>query len=438
MGDWLTLAQPEKPPQDAHLPAPRTPQDTGLSMDLLTQLVLKTLYFAGELTGAELARRLGVMFSVIEPVLEGVKLRRHVELVGGAVVGGSSYRYRMTGEGRSLTALFLEQNQYVGVAPVPIAQYNRYMEAVARDEPAHVTREQVRDACAHLVVGERIIDELGPAINGGHSLFIYGPPGNGKTVLARVIGDLLAGQIGIPHALEVEGEVIRVFDPVSHVEQQIPRDEGLALDVDLDRRWAICRRPVVATGGELNLTSLDLTFDGRLGYYRAPIHLLANGGLLILDDFGRQRCAPHDLLNRWMVPLESRVDYLTLQSGLKFEVPFDVFITFATNLAPAALVDEAFLRRVKYKVFADDPTPAEYIRIFDQVCRERGLPPSSGLAQGLLDGFYHERALPLRACQPRDLIDQALLLASYRGEPRALTLELLETACAAYFVHDSR
>jgi predicted ATPase with chaperone activity len=358
--------------------------------------------------------------------------------MGGAVVGGSSYRYRITAEGRSLTSLFLEQNQYVGVAPVPINEYTRYMAAVATEDPVQVTRSQVREASGHLVLSERVLDELGPAINGAHSLFIYGPPGNGKTVIARVIGRLLGGEIAIPHALEVEGGIIRIFDPVSHSEVPVPRDEGLAIDVEMDRRWAICRRPVVSAGGELTLQSLDLTFDSRLGYYRAPIHLVANGGLLILDDFGRQRCAPHDLLNRWMVPLESRVDYLTLQSGLKFEVPFHVFITFATNLAPSELVDEAFLRRVKYKVFAEDPDDEQFIQIFEQCCRERDLPPAPELAQALLERFYHERTLPRRACQPRDLIDQALLLASYRGESRRLTLELLETACASYFVHDSR
>jgi len=237
----------------------------------------------------------------------------------------------------------------------------------------------------------------------------------------------------------VEGQIIRVFDPVNHEERPAPPDDQLMLDPGgkKDRRWATCRRPMVQAGGELTLESLDLTFDPRLGYYHAPLQLIANGGMLLVDDFGRQRCAPQDLLNRWMVPLESGVDHLTLQSGVTFEVPFMVVVAFATNIKPSQLVDEAFLRRVRYKVFAQGPSVDEFIRISENYCRERNVRFDRTVIEQLLSGYFQTHAVVRRACHPRDLINQALLLASYRNEPRELTLELLESACAAYFVEES-
>jgi predicted ATPase with chaperone activity len=379
-----------------------------------------------------------VTFGVIEPALEFLKVQRYCEIVGGAIVGGSSYRYRITNEGRAVAGLYLQQNQYVGVAPVPLAQYRRYIEHLRRSVVASVTRDRVRAGLSHLVLGQIVLDEIGPAVNGGQSIFIYGAPGNGKTTIAHALWGLLDGDVEIPHALEVEGSIIRVFDPETHQEHRAADDGQLTLQAsdNKDRRWATCRRPLVKTGGELSLASLDLSYDPRLGYYRAPVQLAANGGMLLVDDFGRQRCAPRDLLNRWMVPLESGTDYLTLQSGLTFEVPFSVFVAFATNIKPSELVDEAFLRRVRYKVFAESPSADSFIRIFEQVCEERDVPFDRAVVEQLLDGYFHRQAITLRACQPRDLINQALLLATYRQEPRELTLELLESACVAYFVDD--
>ena len=417
---------------------PTTLDEAGLSLDLVNQLVLKTLYFSGELSGADVAKRLGVLFGVIEPALEFLKAQHHCEVVGGALVGGSSYRYRITNEGRTVAALYLQQNQYVGIAPVPLAQYRRYMDDWGESATAHVSREAVQNELSHLVLGDVVLDEIGPAINGGQSIFIYGPPGNGKTTIAHALWGLLDGDVAIPHAIEVEGSIIRVFDPVTHQERRAAEESLLTLNPTTahDRRWAVCRRPMVKAGGELNLSSLDLSFDPRLGYYRAPLQMVANGGILLVDDFGRQRCAPRDLLNRWMVPLESGTDYLTLQSGLTFEVPFCVFVAFATNIKPSELVDEAFLRRVRYKVFANSPSVDDFIRIFERCCAERNVPFDRAIVDQLLDGYLHRHAVELRACQPRDLINQALLLATYRGEPNELSLALLESACAAYFVDD--
>ncbi len=427
------------PASSAKMPtAPMTLQESGLSFDLVQQLTLKTLHFAGDLIGTELAHRLGMNFSVIEPAIEFLKAQRQVEIAGGGMVGPATYRYRITDAGRGRAALFLESNQYVGVAPVAFEDYRRYMNEYRRNVPHTASRERVREAFAHLVISQRVLDQLGPAINAGHSMFVYGPPGNGKTVISQAVRKLLDGDIAVPHAIEVEGAIIRLFDPVNH-EPVSPPDldaERLDLGAREDRRWVRCRRPLVMVGGELTLEALELSYSQAAGFYRAPVQAVANGGVLVIDDFGRQQVAPRDLLNRWIVPLESHVDYLTLQSGQKFELPFMVFVIFATNIKPAELVDEAFLRRIHYKVFAESPTVAEFTQIFENCCRERELSFDASMVHHLLHGYYQPRKIALRGCQPRDLIEQAISLADYLGEPRRLTPELLEAACAGYFVDE--
>jgi predicted ATPase with chaperone activity len=420
--------------------APTTLEQAGLSLDMMVQLALKTLHFAGELVGTELARRLGVNFSVIEPVVETLVGHRHVEIAGGAMLGRSSYRYRITDAGRTRAALFLENNHYVGFAPVPLQQYVDYMLAYQKAAPARASRQEVRDAFSHLVIGERVLDQLGPAVNAGHSMFVYGPPGNGKTVISQAIRRLLRGEIAVPHAIEVEGGIIRVFDPVNHE----PLDTGeaasgaqsLALGERLDARWVICKRPMVMVGGELTLENLELSYNESSGFYSAPVQTLANGGVLVIDDFGRQACSPRDLLNRWIVPLESRVDFLTLKTGQKFALPFLALVVFATNIKPADLVDEAFLRRIHYKIFAESPTLPEFYQIFENVCAERKVPFDRSAIEQMLQDYYRPRKVQLRGCQPRDLLEQVVSLADYLGEPRILTPRLLDAACASYFVDD--
>ena len=418
--------------------APSTAEEAGLSLDLLIQLSLKTLHFAGELSGAELARRLGLNFSVVDHALEFLKAQRQVEIAGGTMVGRASYRYRITDAGRARAALFLESNHYVGVAPVPFDQYRRYMLEYQSATPQVATRDRVRDAFKHLVISQHVLDQLGPAINAGHSMFVYGPPGNGKTVISQSIRKLLDGTIAIPHAILVEGAIIRLFDPVNHepLETLEDPDQGLDLGSRENHRWIRCRRPMVMVGGELTLESLELSYSPTTGFYRAPVQAVANGGVLVIDDFGRQQVAPRDLLNRWIVPLESRVDFLTLQSGQKFELPFMVLVIFATNIKPAELVDEAFLRRIHYKVFAESPTVAEFMQIFENCCKERGVGFDRTLIEHLLQSYYKPRNIALRGCQPRDLLDQVLSLADYRGEARRMTAELLQAACASYFVDE--
>ena len=351
--------------------APKTLDEAGLSRDLVTQLILKTLHLSGELTGTELARRLGLPFFAFEPVLTDIKQQHQCEISGGAL-GSPTYRYRITDTGRARAMLFMEHNHYVGYAPVPLTQYCRVHGRVQEIREADTwIATRVRKAFSHLVISDRVLDQLGPAINGGHSMFVYGPPGNGKTVISQAIHNLLEGELYIPHALEVEGSIIRFFDPVNH--EPVPEaNREDALDLSVRLRSAV--DPVPASDGHgrrraVDWSQLELSYSPTMGFYRAPVQAIANGGVLVIDDFGRQTCSPRDLLNRWIVPLESRVDFLTLQTGQKFDFPFMTLVVFATNVKPQDLVDEAFLRRIQYKIFAESPTRAEFLQIFKNCCR---------------------------------------------------------------------
>jgi predicted ATPase with chaperone activity len=431
----------DKPPVGADiarvdLSAPTTLADTGLSEDLITQLVIKLLHFNPDCTGVQIAHRVGLEFAVVEPILESLKGSHQCEVVGGGVLGAPSFRYCITDHGRRRAQLFLEHNQYVGAAPVPLSQYREYMTALQQATRRIVTPAAVRQAVSHLVLSDRVVNQIGPAVTSGQSLFVYGPPGNGKTVIAQALHNLLEGPIAIPHALEVEGHIIRLFNPINH--EPIPDDgaDPWTNEARLDRRWVLCRRPKVMVGGELTMQSLDLAYAATTGFYNAPIQLTANGGLLVIDDFGRQACSPREMLNRWIVPLESRVDFLTLQSGQKFEVPFDVLVVFATNIKPTELVDEAFLRRIQYKILAESPTPATFKIIFETCCRERGLAFDPSLVDRIVAEYFVPRGIPLRGCHPRDLIGRVLAQTEYLGLPHQLTSELLEDACAGYFIDD--
>ena len=421
-------------------PAPATVAESGLNIDLLIQLVLKTLHMAGTITGLDLSARLGVPFSVLEPALDELKWQHHCEIVAGSLIGGAAFKYRITDAGRERAALFLQNNHYVGAAPVPLEQYRNYLRLFRDTVVNHATPERVRAAFSHLVLTDRVLDQLGPAIRAGRSLFLYGPPGNGKTVISQSISNLLDGDIAIPHALEVEGAIVRFYDPVTH--QAVPdgEDDGQTAGFDrgptFDRRWVRCRRPTIMVGGELTLDSLEVNYSPSAGFYRAPVQALANGGVLVVDDFGRQHCTPRDLLNRWIVPLETGHDYLTLQTGLKFDIPLVTFVVFATNVRPSELVDEAFLRRIQYKVFAESPTHQDFLRIFRNYCATVGVEFDEGIVETILRDFFRPRRIPLRGCQPRDLVNQALAMADYSGLDRRLTPKLLDAACSSYFVDD--
>lgn len=425
-------------PVVAHPSAPQTLADTGLSYDLIEQLTLKLLHFSGELTGAELSHRLKLPYSAITPVLEQLKQLHLVEVFGSGLIAGPAYVYRISDAGRARALLFLEQSHYVGPAPVPFAQYEAFMRAFGTAAPRSATRDRVRQAFSGLVLSDRVLAQLGPAVNGGHSMFVYGPPGNGKTVISQAIRNLLDGELPIPYAIEAHGHVIQVYDAVVHEALPVvdPADVGIDMGHAPDLRWVRCKRPLVMVGGELGLESLDLYYNETSKFYQAPVQMAANGGVLVIDDFGRQRCSPRELLNRWITPLESRVDYLTLTTGQKLPMPFAVLVVFATNIKPSELVDEAFLRRIHYKVFAESPTLGQFKEIFRRCCVDRGIDYDETLVNQLVAQEYAPRRIGLRGCHPRDLISHAMAFAEYLGEPARLTHPLLKMAFDTYFVDE--
>jgi hypothetical protein len=415
-------------------PAPRTLEEAGLSFDAVMQLVVKLLHLAGELSGAELAERLGLRYSVLEPVLHHLRTTYLCEVSGGGLIGGPSYEFRVTDAGRARAMLFLENNRYVGVAPVPFRHYEKYMRTFDEQVSGSVTRAQVQQALSHLVLSDRVIDQLGPAVNGGHSLFVYGPPGNGKTVIAQGVKNLLEGDIAIPHAIEQDGHLVQVYDPVIHETRPHLVSDDLDTGDPPDGRWLRCRRPLVTVGGELQLTSLELAHDQTSGFYRAPIQLAANGGVLVIDDFGRQRCSVVELLNRWITPLESRTDYLTLTSGQKLPVPFVVLVVLATNIKPADLVDEAFLRRIQTKIHVGVITPEQFHAIFKRVCADNEMPYDPGAIDTVIELITRQFNQPLRPCHPRDLVNQIRWGAKFNGTRVELNKSSLAQACANYLI----
>lgn len=431
------LRAPEVGDRHVHerCPPPKSIEDTGVEFNSLLRLLLKTVYVRGLETTSQLSLALHLPVSVANQLLEGARDRGLLEVLGSAGHRlHTEFRYGITQKGREWAVDGLAQSRYIGPAPVSLDDYHRQI-ARQRLTEEQVERNALTKGLSELVVTESLIRQLGPAINSGRTILLYGAPGNGKTTIAEIVGNVFHDIIHVPHCVDVDGQIIKIYDPTMHHSVEIESESLLvsepAVSVrseDLDRRWVACRRPTAMAGGELTLSMLDLQFNPYSRYYEAPLHMKAIGGTFVIDDLGRQLIRPEDLLNRWIGPMENRVDYLTLSTGRTFEIPFDVMLVFSTNLLPEDIMDPAFLRRIPYKIGVMPPDEAQFLQTLQQECTFAGLEYSEGMGRYIIHQLQGPFKQPLSFYQPKFLVNQITQMCSFDGRPAEMDSELIGDA----------
>jgi hypothetical protein len=411
-------------------PEPTTLPETSLTAEDVEKLILKFLLARGSAVGRKIAQQLCLPFGLIDPLLKSLKQEQLISFKTTATMG--DYEYTLTENGRDRSRRFNDECTYFGAAPVCLKDY---LDAMSRQSIAkqHATVADLKEAFGDLVISDEMLAKLGPAINSGKGMFLFGEPGNGKTSIAERITNCFGSSIWIPRALGIDGDIIRIYDPAVHELVDQPTSDGIFNLTGIDQRWVHICRPTVVVGGELTMAELEVKLNTATNICEAPLQLKSNCGTLVIDDFGRQRMPVTELLNRWIVPLEKRYDYLNLPSGKKIQVPFDQIIIFSTNLEPRDLVDGAFLRRIPYKIQVPDPTPEQFHKLCELMAPNLGFQYNKAAVEYLIEKHYEPVKRPMRACQPRDLLLQVRNYCMYHNLPKAMTPAAFDFACENYF-----
>ena len=408
---------------------PTSLTDTGVPSSLVESLLIKRLRTAGQTSGRQLSNDIRLPFAVVEPILQNLRVRQVIVHRGSAPL--NDYSYALTDSGRERARLAMEACAYIGPTPVPLVEYVLSVDAqtIRAESPK---RKHLKNAFSDISINELLFESLGPAINSGAGLFLYGEPGNGKSTLASRITQCFGQEIWVPYAIYEDGSIIKVFDAAYHKPASDDQDTLLA-NASFDKRWVKINRPTVVVGGELTMDSLEIRHDPKGNVSEASLQMKSNCGCLLIDDFGRQRIEPTELLNRWIVPLENRVDYLTLSTGKKIQVPFEQLIIFSTNLEPSDLVDEAFLRRIPYKIEIADPSPKEFHHLFQIYCKKFSCEYDAEIIEYLIRTHFTEAGRRMRRCHPRDLLKQISNFCNYNELPMELKKEYFDLVAQSYF-----
>lgn len=415
-----------EPPQ-----IPKTADETGLEGNFLLNCLLRTMYVSALQTIPEVSEHIKLTRAVVEELLTIAKKEALVEIRGPSEKNHNVMRYALTNAGKERASEALRLCEYIGPIPVPLQTYQLQVQKQTITNEI-VSIDKLKKSMSHLVLSEEVVRRLGPASNSGRAILIYGAAGNGKTAMAEALISAFEQAVYIPYCIEADGQIIKIFDPSVHVAFG-PEQPAISSDkhpmflphLPYDPRWVRCRRPYIISGGELTLAMLDLDFDIHSKYYEAPLQMKAIGGIFVIDDFGRQRVRPHELLNRWIFPLERKLDYLTLHTGKKFSVLFDQLVIFATNFPPEELMDAAQLRRVHYKIKISPPTADEYREIFQRVCDSYGLEFSEEIIAYLLNSFYIKHKVPFAGFHPKFIAEHVIAACNYLGTQPRITRQLL-------------